>query len=122
MTPRAGLLKIFRRDKPDRVPWFGDLDYWATALIARGERTKDFKTSREYLDWHKDLGVGFYLQGYFTSIVNDDEFNGHLKAILSVMRRIPIYVLGVADQVPPNALEYRVRRVSELVDKCGIYE
>jgi hypothetical protein len=41
------------------------LDYWATALIGRGEKPQDFKQSDAYLDWHRDLGVGFYLQGYF---------------------------------------------------------
>jgi hypothetical protein len=30
-------------------------------------------------------------------------------------------VLGVADQVPPDALEERVRRVGELVGKYGMY-
>jgi hypothetical protein len=58
-------LAVLNGQKPDRVPWFGDLDYWATALIERGEKPQDFKASDDYLDWHRDLGVGFYLQGYF---------------------------------------------------------
>ena len=65
MTLRERVLAVLRGERPDRVPWFGDLDYWATALIARGERPADFKTSADYLRWHEDLGVGFYLQGYF---------------------------------------------------------
>jgi hypothetical protein len=65
MTPRERVLAILHGQKPDRVPWFGDLDYWATALIGRGEKPRDFKPSDAYLDWHRDLGVGFYLQGYF---------------------------------------------------------
>jgi uroporphyrinogen-III decarboxylase len=65
MTPRERILTILNGGKPDQVPWFADLDYWATALIARGERPKDFKTSDAYLDWHRELGAGFYLQGYF---------------------------------------------------------
>lgn len=65
MTPRERVLAVLNRQKPDRVPWFGDLDYWATALIGRGERPRDFKASDAYLDWHRGLGVGFYLQGYF---------------------------------------------------------
>jgi uroporphyrinogen-III decarboxylase len=59
------VLAVLNGQKPDRVPWFGDLDYWATALIGRGEKPQDFKQSDAYLDWHRDLGVGFYLQGYF---------------------------------------------------------
>jgi uroporphyrinogen-III decarboxylase len=58
-------LKVLNRQKPDKVPWFGDLDYWATSLIIDGKKPVGFKTSNEYIDWHRDLGVGFYLQGYF---------------------------------------------------------
>ncbi len=65
MTPRGRVLSLLKGTSPDRVPWFGDLDYWATALIARGEKPADFKTSPGYIRWHEDLGVGFYLQGYF---------------------------------------------------------
>jgi hypothetical protein len=35
------------------------------------------------------------------------------------MRREPRYVLGAADQVPPDGLESRVRRVAELVEEFG---
>jgi hypothetical protein len=65
MTERDRVLTLLSGGRPDRVPWFGDLDYWATALIGRGERPADFKTSAAYVDWHRDLRVGFYLQGYF---------------------------------------------------------
>jgi len=65
MNPRQRALSVLNRKRPDCVPWFGDLDYWATALIGRGQRPPDFKTSQAYIDWHRDLGVGFYLQGYF---------------------------------------------------------
>jgi len=65
MTPRQRLLALLSGQQPDQVPWYGDLDYWATALIGRQLRLPDFKTSAAYLQWHRDLGVGFYLQGYF---------------------------------------------------------
>ncbi len=65
MNQRERVLAVLNGQKPDRVPWFGDLDYWATALIGRGQKPQDFKRSDAYLDWHRDLGVGFYLQGYF---------------------------------------------------------
>ena len=65
MTPRDRLLTILRGEKPDQVPWFGDLDYWANSLIKLGLRPMDFILSDEYIKWHRDLGVGFYLQGYF---------------------------------------------------------
>ncbi|MBP6507988.1 MAG: hypothetical protein KA257_10540 [Opitutaceae bacterium] len=65
MTPRERALAILHGRKPDQVPWFGDLDYLAGGLIGRGERPEKFKQSAAYLDWHRELGVGFYLQGYF---------------------------------------------------------
>jgi hypothetical protein len=64
-TPRTRILTLLGGGQPDRVPWFGDLDYWASALIARGQRPEGFKESAAYIDWHRSLGVGFYLQGYF---------------------------------------------------------
>lgn len=65
MTPRERILAVLNHQKPDRVPWFGDLDYWAEALITKGQKDKFFKQSQDYVRWHEDLGVGFYLQGYF---------------------------------------------------------
>ena len=65
MSARERVLTLLRGGKPDRVPWMGDLDYWATALVGRGQRPKGFQQSPEYIDWHMDLRVGFYLQGYF---------------------------------------------------------
>ena len=41
MTPRERVLAILRGGRPDKVPWFGDLDYWASALIARGENPQN---------------------------------------------------------------------------------
>jgi hypothetical protein len=65
MTPREQVLKILQGEAPDRVPWFGDLDYWAGALVAQGRKSGDFACTRDYIEWHRDLGVGFYLQGFF---------------------------------------------------------
>jgi hypothetical protein len=53
--------------------------------------------------------------------VSDEEFDAHVRRVLEVMRSEPRYVLGVADQVPPDGLERRVRRVGELVEKYGAY-
>jgi uroporphyrinogen-III decarboxylase len=59
---------------------------------------------------------------YFTASVTDDEFDRHVKQVLSIMVKEPRYVLGVADQVPPDGLESRVKRVAELVEKFGRYK
>ena len=56
---------------------------------------------------------------YFTASVSDEEFDRHVKYLLSIMIKEPRYVLGVADQVPPDGLESRVKRVGELVNEFG---
>jgi hypothetical protein len=58
---------------------------------------------------------------YFAPSVSDAEFERHVRATLAVMRTAPRYALGVADQVPPDGLESRLRRVAELVEECGVY-
>ena len=65
LSPRDRALAVLHGRRPDRVPWFGDLDYLATAQIGRGQRPAGFKQSAAYLDWHRELRLGFYLQGYF---------------------------------------------------------
>lgn len=58
---------------------------------------------------------------YFTPHISDEEFDRHVIAVLKIMCSIPRFALGVADQVPPDCLEYRVKRVGELVEKYGSY-
>jgi hypothetical protein len=65
MTERERVLTLLAGGLPDRVAWFGDLDYWATSLIGRGLKPAGFKASDAYIEWHRDLRVGFYLQGDF---------------------------------------------------------
>lgn len=65
MTPRERILSILKGEQPDQVPWCGDLDYWANSLIKRGLKPEGFILSEDYIRWHRELGVGFYLQGYF---------------------------------------------------------
>jgi len=75
MTPRERVLAILKGEQPDQVPWFGDLDYWASARIGRKEVPEDFKERDTYIEWHRELGIGFYLQGYFpfTTIIENCE-------------------------------------------------
>jgi len=64
VNQRQRVLAILRGEQPDQVPWFADLDYYAGALEHRGLRPAGFRTSAEYIDWHRELRAGFYLQGY----------------------------------------------------------
>ena len=65
MTHRERVLAVLKGEKADMVPWFGDMDYYTTAEISRGKRPKDFKERDEYIEWHRAMRCGFYLQGYF---------------------------------------------------------
>jgi len=65
MTPRQRILTILQGKQPDQVSWCGDLDYWANSLVKRGLKPEGFILSDDYINWHRELGVGFYLQGYF---------------------------------------------------------
>jgi hypothetical protein len=58
---------------------------------------------------------------FFTRSVSESEFEEHVISALEVMKSEPRYVLGVADQVPPDGLEERVARVGELVRRYGRY-
>ena len=53
--------------------------------------------------------------------MDDQEFDRHVKYLLSIMVRKPRFVLGVADQVPPDGLGKKSKRVSELVSEYGKY-
>lgn len=58
---------------------------------------------------------------YFTDLVSDEEFDAFTIKVLEVMKTKPRYVLGVADQVPPNSRFERIARVTQLVEKYGKY-
>lgn len=58
---------------------------------------------------------------YFTGLVDDTEFDRLVREGLAVMTRAPNFVLGVADQVPPNGLRQRILRTGELVEQYGHY-
>ena len=72
MNDRERILTLFAGDVPDRVPWFGDLTYWAGSLERRGELPPGYQRSEAYYRFHRELGVGFYLQGYFPFRVVDE--------------------------------------------------
>ena len=65
MNYRDRILTVLQGGIPDRIPWVADFDYWAWSLERRNLRPPGFRQSREYLDWHRELNTGFYLQGYW---------------------------------------------------------
>jgi len=54
--------------------------------------------------------------GLFTPAFSDAEFDAYVKRILHVFQNDGRFVLGVADQVPPDGLLERVARVREFVE------
>jgi len=85
MSKREDVLCVLRGEKPEYLPWFGDLAYWIEYLLDDGLMAQKYmdeefgeKNPDEYRmgiavpftgeglhKLHHDLGVGFYLQGYF---------------------------------------------------------
>jgi len=55
----------------------------------------------------------------FSPATSDDAFAAHIEGVLRTFDRGSGFVLGVADQVPPDASFERVRRVREMVDRWG---
>ena len=64
MNPRERVLSVLRGEKPDYVPWFGDLDYWISGLTHKNLLPGKYAGDGIF-QLHRDLQVGFYLQGYF---------------------------------------------------------
>lgn len=64
MNNRERILKFLKKEAIDRVPWFGDLDYWYNGLKNSNKLPQKYHGDG-YFQLNKDLGIGFYLQGYF---------------------------------------------------------
>jgi len=63
MTFRRRLLTALYGRRPDVMPWFADLSYWAHAQRAAGELPERYEGSEGFVRLHEDYGVGYYL-GY----------------------------------------------------------
>ena len=63
MNERERVLAVLKGQKPDRIPWFADLDYWMGYLKTEGRMPEKYQNQGIY-QLSRDLGAGFYLQGY----------------------------------------------------------
>jgi hypothetical protein len=90
---------------------------------------------------NRDLGVGFYLQGFFPftrynqgiSFLEKLDGSGksapgahppariNLLPTLKIMRKKPAHVLGVADQVPQDGIFEQVGNFADLCDEFDRY-
>jgi len=57
----------------------------------------------------------------FIPSVSDEDFEEFVKKVIGIMVSEPRYVLGIADQIPPDGIIERVGVVSDLVEKYGKY-
>lgn len=65
MTPRERILAALRREPLDQISWNGDLDYWMTWLRTENLLAEKYRGEAGRFALHRDLSVGFYLQGHF---------------------------------------------------------
>ncbi len=64
MSVRSRVLAVLDGEKSDMVPWLGDLSYWISSLRCQGLMPEKYEGNGIF-QLHRDLGIGFYLQGYF---------------------------------------------------------
>lgn len=72
MTTRERVLAVLNKEEPDVVPWMGDLAYFRHYLDYSNNMPDEYAGEAGLLKMHRDLGVGFYLQGYFPTIEHHD--------------------------------------------------
>jgi hypothetical protein len=71
MNERQRVLAVLKGQKPDRIPWYADLDYWISYLKAENRVPVKYRDGQGEISpqgvcqLSRDLGAGFYLQGYF---------------------------------------------------------
>jgi hypothetical protein len=65
MNERERVFAVLNGQKPDRIPWFADLDYWIAYLNTEDRMPGKYKNPQGVYQLSRDLGAGFYLQGYF---------------------------------------------------------
>lgn len=61
MTFRERLLAVFSGQRPDHLPWFGDLGYWRAAHDAMGDLREIYRGHEGYVRLHRDYHCGMYL-------------------------------------------------------------
>ncbi|MDH4198110.1 MAG: hypothetical protein OEW05_11915 [Candidatus Aminicenantes bacterium] len=88
MDVRGRVLAVLEGRQPDVVPWLGDLDYWVQWLRVSGRLPEKYQ-GEGLFRLHRDLGVGFYLQGYFPFKTVYDGVEVHVeKAGLGKVTRV----------------------------------
>ncbi len=76
MTQRERFLAVLKGEKPDRVPWYGDLSYYYFSLQQDGMLEKKYEGDEGYLRFHIDKGVGIC---FYPPYLWDISYSGGVK-------------------------------------------
>jgi hypothetical protein len=87
MENRERILMLLNRKQPDRVPWFGDLDYWYSAARTAGKLPEKYEGDG-YFQLNRELGVGFYLQGFFPFTQHNPGINFNESRVENTITRV----------------------------------
>ena len=112
MTERERLLTLLSGGQPDQVPWFGDLAYWIPYALDKGVISSDYAEDGLF-QLHRDLGVGFYLQGYFPFREEAADTDIHREAkgdIITTRWHTPVGDLEQVEQHLPASYTTAIRK------------
>ena len=121
MKERERVLTLLSGGTPDQVPWLGDLAYWLP--YAHGQHVIDEKYKGDGIyQLHKDLGLGFYLQGYepFTGVAENVDISrvteGHTT---TTTWKTPVGTLRQVDKELPESYtsaisEHMIKNIEDL--------
>jgi len=110
MTKRERLLALLKGQKPDILPWYGDLAYWFTYLNRTGRMPEKYHTEDGIYRLQADLGVGFHLQGFYP-------FTTHYEGV-DVKTDITNDITTTVYSTPAGTLTERWRYIPETFSKA----
>jgi hypothetical protein len=76
-----------------------------------------------YQKWSGQLTLfgGIPANMLLADLATDEEFEAYIQALYRAVAPGDRFILGFGDNVPPEALFHRVRRIAEFNEKYGTY-
>jgi hypothetical protein len=113
MTFRERLLAVLSGQRPDAMPWFADLTYWAHSQRLAGTYPAEYEGDEGFVRLHADYHVGYYL-GYaavWSSRLDGVEVTSEADGDLTTTRwRTPVgEIRGQRRFLPVSASEANVK-------------
>lgn len=129
MTERERVMTLLNGGTPDQVPWLGDLAYWYPYALQNKVIDKSYEGDGIF-KLHRDLGLGFYLQGFFPfqeEAENVDvtrEVNGN---VITTRWKTPVGSLEEVEVALPESYtvapkEHRIKTIEDLETYTYIQE